>query len=1196
MKVLKLLQRKQQQLQSGMACMLLILMSVASVYAQTAAGSISGTVQDIQTASLAGATVTITDQEKKSSLKATADNAGRFTFPQLQPGNYTIIIEAKGFRKIERKDIVLNANDKIALPPFVAEIGSVDQVIEVAAQTQELQTESAERGAAITGKQLQNVAVNGRGYLALVGLAPGVVSTVNLQTAGSGGLGSISANGARTSQNNLTLDGIGNVDTGSNGGQLATVSLDSVQEFKILTSNYQAEYGRSSGAQISVVTKSGSSAFHGSAYLFHRHEGLNANNWKNNRDGIQRNKYRYNDPGYTIGGPVFLPKIFNTNKDKLFFFFSQEFQKQLVPQGTRNVTMPTALERKGDFSQTVDNNGNPFPYIKDPLSTSPCNAGNQLGCFADGGVLGRIPASRLYAPGLAILNFYPQPNAQVATNRGFNFQSQFSDTQPRREDLLRVDYNISSKWKVFGRLVQNTDILSTNYASFVLNGNFASGTQHVDKRPAKSVAFTATTLISPTMTNEATFGVGGNKINIDANNDGLSRTKAGLSNLPQLYPSAVQNDYLPGFGFGGSRLSNSPARNTPDAPFVNYNTTIDAIDNLSKVWNAHTLKIGMYVSRSRKDQSSFAPFNGNFNFGDNASNPLDSGYGYANAALGVFQTFQQASQYANGMYRYTQAEGYIQDNWKVTRRLTLDYGLRMNWIQPQFDAGLQTSTFLPNRFDPAKASRLWRPAFNAAGAQIAVDPLTGATNSVTSVGRIITGSGNILNGIAQAGKDVSKYLMENRGIHWGPRFGFAYDVTGKQNLVVRGGGGVFYDRFQGNEVFAMLQNPPTTFAPTLFNGFIKDIDPKSALLAPPSLDAFSFEGKVATVYNFNFGVQTKLPGGFVLDTAYVGSLARHLLQRLNINAIPYGATFLAKNQDPVKVASSPTALLGNNAFNQDFLRPYQGFGNINLHQMGGTSNYNSLQVSLNRRFSQGILFNLAYTWSKALTTASGDGGFFRIDEFNRKANYGLADFHRKHTLVMNYVYEIPSIAKHMGDKGWMKTAIDGWQLSGVTVFQTGQPFGVGMSIPGVGNQNLTGSYTEGARISLIGNPVVGGGDIYRFLNPAAFTVPPVGTLGITAPVNYIIRPGIANFDFTLQKTFAVKERVRLQLRADAFNVFNHVQFNGINSTLNFTSLTNATPTNLPFNADGTLRDKNGFGTVSGARDPRILQLVVRLQF
>ncbi len=1177
--------------------LLFSLLAVADLSAQNASGSISGSIQDAQGAALVRAKVTITDQDKRSVLEAVADSQGRFAFPQLQPGNFTIVITAPGFRKIEEKNIVLNVNDKLALATFVAEIGSVDQTIEISAEALTLQTESAERGSAIVGKQLQNVAVNGRGYLALVNLAPGIVSTVNLQTAGSGGLGSISANGARTSQNNLTLDGIGNVDTGSNGGQLATISLDSVQEFKILTSAYQAEYGRSSGAQISVVTKSGSSEFHGSGYLFHRHEGLNANNWKNNRDGLQRNKYRYNNTGYTIGGPVFIPKVFNSNKDKLFFFFSQEYQLQLVPQGTRNVTMPTALERKGDFSQTVDNNGNPFPYIRDPLQNSPCNATSLGGCFADGGVLGRVPASRLYAPGLAILNFYPLPNAQSTANKGFNFQSQVSDTQPRREDALRVDYNISSKWKMFGRYVYNKDVITTNYASFILQGNFAGPNLHTDARPARSTAFSVTGILSPSMTNETTFGVGQNKINIDGVGDGLTRKAVGLSGLPQLYPGAVQGDYIPGLNFGGSRLANSPNRNTADAPFVNYNTTIDLIDNFSKIWNSHTFKMGMYFSRSRKDQSSFAPFNGTFNFGDVASNPLDTGYGYANAAVGVFQTFQQASQYANGMYRYTNVEGYVQDNWKVTRRLTLDYGIRLYWIQPQFDAGLQTSTFLPNRFDPSKASRLWRPALDAAGKQIAVDPGTGAINPFTSVGRIVTGSGNILNGIAQAGKDVSKYLMENRGIHYAPRIGLAYDVTGKQNLVVRAGGGVYYDRFQGNEVFAMLQNPPTTFSPTLFNGFVKDIDPKNALLAPPSLDAFSFEGKVATVYNFNFGVQARLPFGMVLDTSYVGSLSRHLLQRENINAIPYGATFLAKNEDPTKVAASPNALLGNNALNQDFLRPYQGFGNINLHQMGGTSNYNSSQTTVNKRFSKGFLFGLSYTWSKALTTASGDGGFFRIDSNNRQANYGLADFHRKHLLAINYVYELPSVSKYISSRAWLHSVIDGWQISGITVAQTGSPFGVGLNIAGVGNQNLTGSYTEGARINLVGNPLNGTSqDPYNRLNPVAFTMPPVGTIGLTAPVNYLIRPGFVNYDFSLQKAFAIKERVHMQLRADAFNVFNHTQFNGINSTLNFASLTNPNPINLPFNADGTLRDKNGFGTVSGARDPRILQLVVRLQF
>src|SRR4051812_6721814 len=313
-------------------CTAALCLATFPVAAQTTSGSIAGTIYDQQDAAVPNASVTVTEQDKKAVSTATTDSGGRFAFPQLQPGVYSVVVKSPGFKTFERTNVNLNANDKLALGALRLEVGAVDQTIEVSAQVAQLKTESAERSEAIVGKQLQNVAVNGRGYLALTSLLPGVVSTVNLQVAGSGGLGNISANGARTSQNNLTLDGIGNVDTGSNGGQLATVSLDSVQEFKVLTSNYQAEYGRSSGAQISVVTKSGTSSFHGSGYWYHRHDGLNANNWKNNRDGLPRNLFRFNDPGYTIGGPLYIPKIFNTQKNKLFFFWSQEFQEQLKPQ------------------------------------------------------------------------------------------------------------------------------------------------------------------------------------------------------------------------------------------------------------------------------------------------------------------------------------------------------------------------------------------------------------------------------------------------------------------------------------------------------------------------------------------------------------------------------------------------------------------------------------------------------------------------------------------------------------------------------------------------------------------------------------------------------------------------------------------------------------------------------------------------
>jgi hypothetical protein len=1169
----------------------LSLLLTGAAFAQTSSGSIAGSVVDAQHAVVVNATVTVTDQERRTALTTKTDSEGRFVFPQLLPGKYTITVENPGFKKTERTDINLLANDKISAGVIVLDVGTVTESVEVSAQTVLLKTESSERSGAITSKELDNIAVNSRSYLQLAGILPGVVSTANLTTGGHAGLANISANGARFDQNNLTLNGIGNVDTGNNGDQLATISLDSVQEFKMLTSNYQAEYGRSSGAQISVVTKSGSSQFHGSVYEFHRHEGLNANNWKNNRDGIARNLFRFNNVGYTLGGPVIIPKL--RTKDKLFFFFSQEYQNQLKPQARRDATFPTLLERQGDFSQSVDKNnalGNSntvlFNTIKDPLSSSPCTATNTAGCFADGGVLGRIPKARLYAPGIAALNFYPTPNNISPANKGFNFSSQIPDSYPRRETLIRGDYNLTEKWHLLSHYLHNFDSVTSAYGSFVLGSGFPL-VPVKDVRPGYSFVVSLTGTLSPSLTNEGTFGFGKNIINIDPVGDGLTRAKTGI-NIPLLYPNAVQGDFIPRFAYAGTRIGGQQQFGTNNAPFYNYNTTFEFIDNVTKVLGRHVFKAGFYFQRSRKDQTSFGNSSGDINFGDGGGNPYDTGFGFANMALGVYQTYNQASVYATGRYRYSNVEWYLQDAWKLTRNFTLDFGMRMQYIQPQFDAAEQTSTFLPELFNASKAPRLYAPT-TVNGVRAAKDPLTGATFPVTFIGKIVTGSGDLLNGIAQAGKQINKYLMENRGVHFAPRLGFAWDVTGKQQFVVRGGGGVFYDRFQGNEVFDMITNPPTTFNPTLQNDFLSGINPSAILLAPSGLNAFDANGKVPTVYNYSLGVQTRLPFNLVLDTAYVGNRSLHQLQRTNFNAIPYGATFLPQNQDPTKAVG----LLGNAALDKPFLAPYQGYGDITVHQFGGTSNYNSLQTSLTRRFTKSLEFGANYTWSRALGTSDDRGNFNRIDRNTRLANYALLAFNRTQTMQIYYTYELPSVFR---SKGLAHALVDGWQLSGQSTFQTGSPFTPGFSISGATNQNITGSYTEGARLALIGQPNTGSSDPYNRINASAFAAPKVGSIGLEAPRNYLINPGIVNFNLSLQKSFSIKEKATIQLRADAFNVFNHTQFSGINSTLNISALTGGTFTNLYLKPDGTVNNINGFGTVNGARDPRIMQLVARIRF
>jgi hypothetical protein len=1179
---------------------------------QTITGSMSGRVTDQQGGGVPNATVTATEPTKRVVVTAKSGATGDFLLPALVPGTYEVSAEATGFKKLTRNDIALNANDKLAVGDLTLEVGAITDHVEISATAALLQTESVERSAAITGKQIENIEVNGRNPLDMAKLVPGVTMTLNTSYAvGNSGTGAnlFAVNGARPSQNQLTLNGIGNVDTGNNGGMNVSVSTDSIAEFKILTGSYQAEYGRSVGAQISVVTKSGTDQFHGSGYWYHRNEGLNANTFLNNARGIARPLFRYNDPGYTIGGPIWIPHVFEKAKNKAFFFFSQEWQNQLVPNTARNQIVPTALERTGDFSQSKDANGNligssAFPGIQDPLSTTSPRA------YFPGN---KIPLSRIYAPGQALLNLYPLPNAPQTGN--FNYTSQFPGQSPRRETLLRLDYNVKDNFRVFGHWVDNQQPTVAPYGSFVL-GIAIPITQIANPIPGRSFAAGFTWIINPTMTNEFNWGFTHNSILIDEAGNVLRRGTSGI-NLPVLYPSAVQNDYIPNVTFNGSRITASPNLGTSNAPFVNYNTTIDFIDNLTKVSGKHVIKGGFYMQRSRKDQTSFGAANGSYNFGDNPGNPYDSGYGYSNALLGVFNTFQQASSYVNGMYRYWNIEGFVQDTWKITPRLTLDYGMRMAWYQPQYDSSLQASTFLPGLYDPSKAPRLYQPAIQpgTTSTRAAYDPVTNTYLPGFNVGLEVPNSGTPFGGICQANTCVDKYLFPSQGIQWGPRFGFAYDLTGKQNLVFRAGAGIYYDRIQGNRIFDSVTNPPEAITPTLQQNFVTSIDPKNILIGPPQIAMADPTGKVPTTYQYQASIQARLPWQTSLDVAYVGSQGRHLQDNRNLNYNPFGQCFLPQNQDVQRVAANgSSALLGNNCKDANFLKPYPGYGSINLYESQATSNYNALQLNVQRRATRGLYVGAAYTWSKAMGTSlsggTNDNSFVRPDQYNRLANYAPTSFDRRQTLAINYVYTAP---KFFVGNTFTRLFTDGWQLSGVTQIQSGSPFTPGFSISGAGNQNITGSNTEPARIGVVKgcDPYTHLDDPFNRINANCFFAPSPGSIGLESGINFMYGPGLVNFDMAVQKEFVVKERVHFQLRLDAFNAFNHANFTGYNSTLNFNAYTkdsNGIVTGLPTitsnalgrNANGTF-NVTGFGTVTqvgpGALGySRILQTLLRVNF
>jgi len=1159
------------------------LLLCGAAWSQTTSGSISGTVLDAQSAVIPGASVMAQEVQQKFTFNTKTDEVGRFVFTSVPPGTYNIKAEAPGFKTLERTGIVLNANDKLAIGDLRMEVGQTSESVEVSANAVMLQTESAERSAALVSKQMENIAVNSRSYLDLVKLVPGVVSTINLETAGMSGLSNIAANGTRVNSNQLMINGISDTDTGSNGTQNVTLSLDSVEEFKIMTGVYQAEYGRAMGAQIEVATKSGTSQFHGSGYWYHRNEGMNANNWMNNRNGLPRNLFRFNDQGGTIGGPVLIPKLLKT-RDKLFFFWSEEFQRQLQPQSARYVTVPTALERTGDFSKSVDQNGNAV-IIRDPNTQQPL-AGNL------------IPANEQYGPGMKLLNFFPKANvasactlpAVAGCTKGYNFQSQVSNPYPRREDLVRADYNLTSKMRLFGHYIQNSNTFDVVYGSWILGSNLPIAPVEY-ANPGYSWAGGMTYVVSPTMTNELNVGSSNNSILIAYTTDALSRTTTGV-NLPVLYPSAVQRDYLPYVTFGGSKIGNSPALNQGNngaGPFINFNTTYDVTDALSKVWNQHTFKVGFYAQKSIKNQTSFGAFDGAYNFGDNSNNPFDTGFGFSNAAVGVYNTFSQAANMINGLYRYWNIEFYAQDTWKVTPRLTFDYGLRAAWYQPQYDISRQASTFLPNLWSLSQAPRLYYPQM-VNGVRKGVDSTTSQVVPAANIGYLVSGTGSITNGIAQGGVNgFSDYLQASPGLVYGPRLGIAWDPMGDHKTVIRTGFGIYYDRFQGNRVFDLVRNPPDGLQPTLTYGFMQNISSGSALLSPPSLYAADPTGKLPDSYNYTFGVQRTLPTQVMLDVAYVGNLTRHLQDNRNLNYVPYGATFQPQNQDPTL---APSSIPGSTALLTQFLRPYRGFGDIALYEGAATGNYNALQVTANRRVGR-LFLGLSYTWSKNLTTATGDTNYVRADQYTKEAYYGPSGNDRRQAFVLNYVYNLPTPATQFAPA---KAIFGGWQVSGVTTFMSGAPFSPGFSVStGGGSQNITGSYTEGARLRLLGNPMTGLSDPYHRLNASDFALPLVGSIGLESGVNYLTGPGINNWDLSLQKEFRIKERVHFQFRVDAFNVWNHTQFSGINATLTASTLTSAF-SNIAENADGSINNKNGFGSVNGARDPRILMTMIKIRF
>jgi hypothetical protein len=719
-------------------------------------------------------------------------------------------------------------------------------------------------------------------------------------------------NGSRQPTFSWNIDGADNKDNGGGGNNFVNINPDAIAEFKILTSNYSAEYGQNAGAVINLAIKSGTQSFHGAAYEYVRNDAFDAYAF----NALTKQKLRFNNFGWNLGGPIYLPGRFNTNKTKLFFFVGQDY-KRLRQGAIQTWNVPPMAIREGDFSSVAAAQRPTDPTTRLPF---PDNV---------------IPASRISRNSKRLLDNYPKPNF---TGTGGNFVFQTTTPQNVNQYLHKVDYNLSERHQLAFHYLRDTYFSVQNLASLITYDRPTFGTNSSAKW---------TFVINPTTVNTAQFTFTGNVIlqnNFLPNPIFISdytRKAHGLT-YPMIYGNAQD---IPSISISGYNGLGASARN-----WNNFNRVFQWKDDFSKVTGNHNLKFGLLAMRSRKNQDNQPTINGNFGFA--VGHALSSGNAYADALLGNFNTYLEADRGREGWFRFTQAEFFGQDNWKVSRRLSLDYGIRYFYMQPQYGSLQNVVVFSPQYFDPSKAMTV-----------------------LPSNGQIVPGSGDPYNGLVLGGTDFPEAAKKRipeasdpnvkklfRGVpkevsytKWGtiaPRFGFAYDLTGRQQTVLRGGYGMFYERIEGNFVFGRINNPPFVKEVTVYSANIENPAGGSLRPFPSVLSSYDIGVEVPGTHNYSLGIQHKLTRDTLLDVAYVGSAAWHLYRQVNLNQLREGT------------------MLRQPGINRDALRPYLGYADINHLITGSNFNYNSLQMQLRKQMTGGGLLSGAYTWSKAITDAS----------------------------------------------------------------------------------------------------------------------------------------------------------------------------------------------------------------------------------
>lgn len=1056
-----------------------------AAFSQEVTAGIYGSVQDASNAVVPQATVTLRSLETGRTLQTKSDESGNYVLTLVPIGTYEITVEANGFRTSRVSNVVLRVNDNRRFN-VTLEVGAVSEQVTVAAEAVAVNTASGATSAVLEGKEMVKIPSKGRYVFPFALLMPGAISTTPQDRRAN----NTAVNGIRPTHNAWLLDGGYNIDTGGNWGAPLAPNVETVAEFRALRGNYSAEFGIGSGAQFNVITKSGTNDLHGSAYEFLRNDKLNARNYFS----PARQAFRGNDFGFTVGGPVYIPKVYN-GKNRTFFFvhigFIKERRQDLFLQ-----KLPEIPYRTGDFSALGKT-------LTDPLSGSPF-PGNI------------IPSARFDKNAPGYIKMYPALNYR--DNNGNNWTQTQGRLDNTDERMFRGDHNFGDKHRLTGRYTREL-----RFADYRVSPGF-EWLRRQDKTPADNIVVDFTSTFRPNLINDFNLVRSHNRImqfppDVSGATWGINIPKLFVTN-EQTYPLSSLNltkipDKVPNI----SLVNYSSI--APSAPWSNYQTIYDIKDNLTWIKGAHTIKTGFDYAYEIK----FEPTNTNV-FGDFTFDGKVTGDAFADLILGRAAQYSETNTVAFNDNRRNAFEAYVDDSWKVNRRFTLNLGLRFSYFPPAHEASDKYRVFRIANYDPSKAV------------------------TINTSGQITKNSGDLLNGIVNPA-DYWDFSRHN----FAPRFSFAYDIFGDGKTAVRGGYGLFYSREILGAFILMSGNPPFAQLVDLFNtslsnpggGTSRNYD------LPTTLGSIDTRQQTPNTQQWNLNIQRSLGSNMMLEIGYSGSRALHMMRTQDIN-------------QPL-----PSVAIANGSVSANYLRPYKGFGVLNHREQSYMSNYHGLQTQLSRSFANGLGFQVSYTWSKAIDNADFTGGIYGFvpNTQDSRPERGRSNFDANHNLVASYTYQLPWLKNNSGIVG---QALGGWELAGITTFQSGLPINpqLGRDIAGVGSSSRQ-------RPATTGSPFLGLGErnVTTWFNPSVWAAPALGTFAPTGR-NVLSGPGINNWDISLSKNFRVyKERSILQVRAESYNTFNHTQFNAVGQTFFVPA---------------------SFGKITSAKNERSFMLGMRLQF